>query len=1483
MLDFSTIIKYKSESEGQKLFDETILINFLCSAICFFFIYSINNYFLDSIQGFFIMMGTGISLSFVLFLYIKKKISHKATVNIGNIIAYLCLGSDVYYSGGIHSPTLAWIILLPMASFLMLGKGISTRVWLLLSILLITVYGLFEISGIVVIDELSNEQFPVYLTTSYIGLACMLAIMTSIFDKKTKRIFEELVKNQGELAKSEKRFRTIFETAPLGISVANSITGQINEFNLKYAEIVGRNEEEIKILNWESYTHPDDIQEDLDNMNKMLNDDILNYKQTKRYIRPDGSIVWVDMSISPIDTDDFENPYHLCMVEDITIRKDNENKLKEEEKNTLLLRHASQVPGVIYQVQLSTDDITTFPFVSNGVIDLFGITPEEVLKDAENVLNCVHPEDLEELVSSTYNSMKSLTNWEHDFRIILKSNDIRWLRGNSKPELLKDGTVICHGYIIDITNQKNAEKLNNQKNAEKLNHQNTLLELNKLPNDLDFNERLKTILTKTAEVLNCERVSFWILGKDHLKTEYIYKLSTNEFLEGSILFKSDCGIYYKEIIQNKNILANDVITHPSLFELEHYFKNNNISSLLDIPVQKGIQIIGVICHEHVGEKRNWTTSELAFTKSISDYIAFASESEELKKAKDEINQKEERWKFAIEASTDGMWDWNLESNEIYRSTRWSEILGYESNEIINSLELFTDRIHPDDIEMVSRELNNHFRLETTSYSTEHRVLCKDNSYKWILDRGKVIVRDENKKPLRVVGTKTDISDRKKAEEELQQSKDKLEAIYSGSNDAIMLLNDKGFIDGNPRTLELFGFIEKSEFTRCHPSDISPEFQPDGQNSFEKANEMVQIAFEKGINRFEWDHKHTNGKIFPAEVLLSAFNYGGERILQATVIDITNRKLAEKELENQKEFYESILNNIPTEIIVFDKDHKYLFVNPSAIKDLELRKDVIGKDTYNYNQSINRENEKLSTLRTNFLEVKEKGKPQEWENTFTNDDGSKNTFFRGMVPIYNFNQELKQVIGYGFDITRRKITEYNLQKSEERLQLVLAGTNDGWWDWDLIEDTLYYSPRWWAMFGYIDNEIELIPSIYLNYIHPDDRERVENSFKIALNDGTTSYEIECRLINRQGNYIPILSRGYILRDTNNIPIRVSGSDMDLSERKLAEDKIKQSEEKYRSLIETSPEIIMITDRDQKIQFINFVSGNFEKDDIVGESIYEFVNEKHHEEIQKAHESIFNGAKSAQYETEGTDSLGNIAYFITHVGPKYLDDQVVGLVLFISNITDRKIYEVQIKQSLEEKEILLKEVHHRVKNNLQIISSILNLQSSTISDQQTLDLLKNSQDRIRSMSLIHELLYQTKDFSTINFSEYIRSIATNLFQSYNQNKLIDLSLELETVFLDLDSAIPCGLIINELITNSLKYAYPNNQKGAIKIGLNQIGKKVILIIEDNGQGFPTRIDFRETESLGMQLVISLTDQIDGEIELNTSAGTKFTIQFNNVTES
>lgn len=213
-----------------------------------------------------------------------------------------------------------------------------------------------------------------------------------------------------------------------------------------------------------------------------------------------------------------------------------------------------------------------------------------------------------------------------------------------------------------------------------------------------------------------------------------------------------------------------------------------------------------------------------------------------------------------------------------------------------------------------------------------------------------------------------------------------------------------------------------------------------------------------------------------------------------------------------------------------------------------------------------------------------------------------------------------------------------------------------------------------------------------------------------------------------------------------------------------------------------------------------------------------------------------------------------------------------------ITERKETEVKLKETVAEGDILLKEVHHRVKNNLQVISSILNLQSSYVKDEYTLNMLKECRDRIKSMSFIHESLYQSKNFSHVDFGDYLKSLCSNLLHSYAVTDRVSLNFDIDKLLLSLDTSIPCGLIVNELVANALKYAYPNSKKGNIFISLKRKeGGPNLLIIKDDGIGMPKNLNIKETESLGLQLVMTLVDQIDGKLTCESKNGTRFLIEF------
>lgn len=224
---------------------------------------------------------------------------------------------------------------------------------------------------------------------------------------------------------------------------------------------------------------------------------------------------------------------------------------------------------------------------------------------------------------------------------------------------------------------------------------------------------------------------------------------------------------------------------------------------------------------------------------------------------------------------------------------------------------------------------------------------------------------------------------------------------------------------------------------------------------------------------------------------------------------------------------------------------------------------------------------------------------------------------------------------------------------------------------------------------------------------------------------------------------------------------------------------------------------------------------------------------------------------------------------------VDDLAAGVNMLAEEMDERIR---RIKASLEEKQTLLQEVHHRVKNNLQIISSLLNLQAQNIGDEQIKEIFKASQNRIKLIALVHEKLYQSKDLTKINFAEYIKNLTIFIFHSYDAHlNGVSLRIDVRDILIDMNTAISCGLIINELVSNSLKHAFPEDKKGEIQIKFYSDNNNFILIISDNGIGFPKELDFHKTKSLGLQLVNTSVEQLKGKIELDRTKGTKFKIKF------
>jgi len=387
-----------------------------------------------------------------------------------------------------------------------------------------------------------------------------------------------------------------------------------------------------------------------------------------------------------------------------------------------------------------------------------------------------------------------------------------------------------------------------------------------------------------------------------------------------------------------------------------------------------------------------------------------------------------------------------------------------------------------------------------------------------------------------------------------------------------------------------------------------------------------------------------------------------------------------------------------------------------------------------------------------------------------------------------------------------------------------------------------------------------------------------------NGGKGVLSNEIRVRNRNNDIVWLEDHMYEVKPDNAKPF-YSGIMIDITPQKRAQDKIRETETKLAAILKNLPKVVVYQSGNNK----DFISENisemtgFKPQEILKEK-YFFGSVIHPEDMPSVKESLNmwhqrndEGILIMEFRMKRKD--GTYIWIEDHMFR--VTDESNGSYLsgILIDVTERKLAEQKLSRSLKEKELLLKEIHHRVKNNLQVVSSLLKLQTGYVKDENALDLLMDSQNRVRSMALVHQKLYQSADFSEINFTEYLRQLSGHLLNSFKTNpEIVSIDISAEKLELGIDHAVPCGLIVNELISNSLKYAFPDGKKGTIIIDLRKSNNnEIILTISDDGVGFPEGINYRETQSLGLQLVNTLVGQIDGNISMENHVGTTFRISF------
>jgi PAS domain S-box-containing protein len=332
--------------------------------------------------------------------------------------------------------------------------------------------------------------------------------------------------------------------------------------------------------------------------------------------------------------------------------------------------------------------------------------------------------------------------------------------------------------------------------------------------------------------------------------------------------------------------------------------------------------------------------------------------------------------------------------------------------------------------------------------------------------------------------------------------------------------------------------------------------------------------------------------------------------------------------------------------------------------------------------------------------------------------------------------------------------------------------------------------------------------------------------------------------------------------------------------------KRAEGRFQAIVEAAPNAMVMVNQKGSITLVNSqaeVLFGYSRQELIGQPVVTLVPERLRCPHPERRRSFFAGPQTRAMGV-GRDLYGRRrdgSEFPVEIGLNPIETAEGPMVLSaIVDITERKRAEEHVLASLHEKEVLLKEIHHRVKNNLAVISSLFYLQSTYAHDDRAVQMFRDSQDRVRSMALVHESLYRSENLAEVDFGEYARSLAANLFRSYSlpQNN-IHLKTDIQQVTLSIETAVPCGLILNELISNCLKHAFPSSRQGEIRLDLRvEAEGRCLLKVSDDGIGMPAGLDVMSTRSLGLRLVRSLTGQIDGDIEFhNDHPGTEAQLSF------
>ena len=733
------------------------------------------------------------------------------------------------------------------------------------------------------------------------------------------------------------------------------------------------------------------------------------------------------------------------------------------------------------------------------------------------------------------------------------------------------------------------------------------------------------------------------------------------------------------------------------------------------------------------------------------------------KALADLRDSETRWRFAIEGAGDGLWDWDVATGKVFFSPRWKTMLGYTDTEVGDGLNDWSSRVHPDDMAAVMADLQPHLDGKTPQYVSEHRVLCKDGSFKWILDRGLVVARDADGKPLRVVGTHHDVTQRKREQDALRHSEDQYRELLNVSP-VPCALNDEAhnitFL--NRAFIETFGYTVEDIpnldvwWPLAYPD---PQYRAWVANAWQERMDAME-ASGKPFEPLELQIQCKDGTERTAIVSPAQLSKQTDGLHLVVLVDITARKVAELAVRATDRRFQDLMDS--TDGIVWEADavsFTFNSISPNAER-------MLGYPLADWLQPgfwashIHPEDHDYAVQYcvacTGRLEN------HDFEYRYITAD-NRTVWLRDIVKVVSEEGKPRWLRGLMIDITQSRKDAETLRTNTALLEYTQAAAKVGGWELTIATGHLYWTAETYRIHETSPAEFNPTVDAGVSYFLPESRNKITEALRLAVDQGL-GYALELQTYTTKGSLIDVYTTCTV---------------------------------------------------------------------------------------------------------------------------SFQDGKPAKLTGIFQDITAQKRIQTDLQASLRDKVALLKEVHHRVKNNLQVITSLLRMEARRSTAPEANDVLKAMQGRIHAMAQLHESLYRSGTFASVDLGVYLGQIATQAFRAQLlSTQRVELKLHMGALQVGMDQAISCGLLVNELVSNCLKHGFPDARPGHVRVELQAADPETVqtdalwrLRVSDTGVGLSPDFEDKRKNSLGLILVEDLSQQVGGHLTIASQpgAGAEFSVIF------